>query len=148
MGFQNQSSCYSIAVLIRGVGQNKAVIMGAIADSSTATWITFECCCKITTYNTSVRASVLVYIKDLIPKVPMLTFFRSKRNCKPTDSKAKGVTKLPVVLKTTCRNPEIQNSEYSSRKQLKSDKRWKRKIFWQFENHWVPARINGRYQNS
>jgi hypothetical protein len=52
----------------------QAVIMGAIADSSTATWITLNAAKLQHTTRKSVRASVLVYIKDLIPKVPMLTF--------------------------------------------------------------------------
>jgi hypothetical protein len=46
-GIQNQSSCYSIAVLIRVEAKIQAVIMGAIADSSTATWITFDAAAKL-----------------------------------------------------------------------------------------------------
>jgi hypothetical protein len=73
MGFQNQSSCYSIAVLIR-VEAKIQVIMGAIADSSTATWITLNAAAKLQHTTRKSWASVLVYIKDLIPKVPMLFF--------------------------------------------------------------------------
>ena len=74
-----------------------AVIIGAIADSITATSIIFECCCKITTYSKYITAGVRINLyKSPIPKNLQCWLLRSNFNCNPTDSIANGVIIVPA----------------------------------------------------
>jgi hypothetical protein len=76
----------------------------------------------------------------------MLTFFDRNATVNLRIAKLKALQNYLLFWRPPVENPEIQNSEYSSRKQLKVINGGKENLLAIWKP--VPARINGRHQNS